>query len=865
MSRVSIAVDPLSEEDNRRRDKLSEQYNSIIKSNDDNELRKVIILGLSDVWSEIRKDFGSLLRCSNHSSSFTTDLSYLLLEGLQKYLNDGPWQSIHGFLLGIKSLASCEQNDSHHTLNKHKVQIGGMCLACLEHNRPPVREIARQCLYALDLFKSDYIIYKILDKIETLLNMDPRKDVTLSTFKMEDISHIIEVLGKLSTSNNSNNSINNSNSRSGNTTISYELSAKVISEELNNDESATTAEYLSSAFECIRDAYTTNDHGDEDEDAQGETNYVVRFVQAAIYGMKHSASSVRQAAGSALIQIALPYFDQKRQSRKLNTMFSHVVTVMVMELGNSTIILDDKKDNQDFLTKFISIDFLYLESFILTMDRLVRHALVGVEARDGHLKRSQSVHLVEGWGSDSMLPWVLREVSKEFEDATHSVWLFYCVLAILIYLELVITRYIQKTAYEFEMLRATDQCLPWQIRAFLLLRPKIMNSSYDMILDGALGLTSDINIKMDINLIERMEEGFFGKFRVMFWSNICCTVQSLAESVDAHMNKGSDVFIFAEAGEGGWSELAIEHARLQQKDTMITFKNALISAGRISGGTNLIREAIRAILPSLIHRKNSLIQACEKSEVPLVIGSDNSPEQAQISQCSLQLLATIATCSHIEKEFFKNHPSLRVPENDGVGISQWLTDDNCKQSRLSVLLPLIPYWSKCDCSFAPLMLAVGIISRVSKSNIQNLYNYIFIAADKWHIDYYPGDECMVRVIKVLYNTVCSYEWNDLNIVNILKAIKILLHKINLSQRIVTMNKLDWQALLDTEILASRLCSLDQNLKVKTEPEAVNEEDDDEFSDWDESSTESISKQPIIIIPTTDEIKTLYTSLRDIEY
>ena len=80
-----------------------------------------------------------------------------------------------------------------------------------------------------------------------------------------------------------------------------------------------------------------------------------------------------------------------------------------------------------------------------------------------------------------------------------------------------------------------------------------------------------------------------------------------------------------------------------------------------------------------------------------------------------------------------------------------------------------------------------------------------------------------------------------------------------------MNKLDWQALLDTEILASRLCSLDQNLKVKTEPEAVNEEDDDEFSDWDESSTESISKQPIIIIPTTDEIKTLYTSLRDIEY
>ena len=50
-----------------------------------------------------------------------------------------------------------------------------------------------------------------------------------------------------------------------NNKISYELSAKVISEELNTDESATTAEYLSSAFECIRDAYTTNDGDGNDK------------------------------------------------------------------------------------------------------------------------------------------------------------------------------------------------------------------------------------------------------------------------------------------------------------------------------------------------------------------------------------------------------------------------------------------------------------------------------------------------------------------------------------------------------------------------------------------------------------------------
>ena len=79
-----------------------------------------------------------------------------------------------------------------------------------------------------------------------------------------------------------------------------------------------------------------------------------------------------------------------------------------------------------------------------------------------------------------------------------------------------------------------------------------------------------------------------------------------------------------------------------------------------------------------------------------------------------------------------------------------------------------------------------------------------------------------------------------------------------------MNEVDWQNLLDTQTVAMQLGNSDK--KVRAESETLNEEDDeDEFSDWDESSTESISNKPEIHIPNSEEMESLYTSLRDIDY
>ena len=164
----------------------------------------------------------------------------------------------------------------------------------------------------------------------------------------------------------------------------------------------------------------------------------------------------------------------------------------------------------------------------------------------------------------------------------------------------------------------------------------------------------------------------------------------------------------------------------------------------------------------------------------------------------------------------------------------------------------------------PILLAAGITDKVSKPTIQYLFSDILLAAENWSTDY-PGDECMETVIIALHSTVCSYEWKDLNIMNILKAIKILLKKINSSQRKIVMNKVVWQNLLGTQMMAMQLVG-NSDQKVRAESEILNEEDDEnEFSDWDESSAESISNKPEIHIPNTEEIKTLYTSLRDIEY
>jgi len=234
--------------------------------NEDNDISLLIESSLHDMWSEIRNDSSKSLKRLQQYISINTLLK--LGHNLLLKINDSSiqWQTLHGSILGLKSICNFLIRLDSITRDKFHNDVIKSCLSIVIHDMLPIREASRDCIVEYLNIERSYIKYC---------------DFTYSV--LNSISKLKQQVGSASTFDGLLGCLVDIIQRSNN---GLQVCSYFDDKKLDNDTSSLTTSSSSSSSSSSSFIHNEN-----------------LLFKCTIACFNHDASTVRQRAASVLLSL----------------------------------------------------------------------------------------------------------------------------------------------------------------------------------------------------------------------------------------------------------------------------------------------------------------------------------------------------------------------------------------------------------------------------------------------------------------------------------------------------------------------------------------------------------------------------------